>query len=278
MAQKIRQAAAEAGISVPQLAAALGTDPETVERWMAGTALPPTQVLADLAHEFGRTVGWLFGEGQIAHEPWILKDQFFSAKKTYSWLRGYSAAREMWLTCKALPLARRLHEGQVRKGASGVPYIVHPLTVACHLVGLGLDEDELVAAALLHDVMEDCGMSAEDLLAEGMTPRVVRTVQLVSFLPKESADRQEAMAVHYRGIGADRDASLVKVVDRCNNISCMPVGFSPEKMASYITETEQYVMPLLEMIKERHPECYHAVYLIKYQMLCVLESLKWILD
>ena len=55
----------------------------------------------------------------------------------------------------ALRLALRAHEGQYRKGSS-TPYIAHPMSVAAMALQYGAD-DEVAAAALLHDVVEDCG-------------------------------------------------------------------------------------------------------------------------
>lgn len=49
-------------------------------------------------------------------------------------------------------------------------------------------------------------------------------------------------------------------------------------MAQYIAETETYVMPLLDVLKRRYEEsCYHAAFLVKYQMLSDMENLKRLL-
>ena len=53
------------------------------------------------------------------------------------------------------------HEGQQRK--SGEPYIVHPLTMACNALALGIRDDKVVATILLHDVCEDCDVSLKEL-------------------------------------------------------------------------------------------------------------------
>jgi (p)ppGpp synthase/HD superfamily hydrolase len=63
----------------------------------------------------------------------------------------------------AVVYASSLHFGQRRKGAGG-PYITHPLSVAAIVGEFGGDEDQAIAA-LLHDVMEDCGVSQADIAA-----------------------------------------------------------------------------------------------------------------
>jgi len=62
---------------------------------------------------------------------------------------------------KALAVAAAAHQGQQRKG-SGRPYIVHPVCVARLLVEAGC-EDEIIAAGLLHDTLEDTRLTLEDL-------------------------------------------------------------------------------------------------------------------
>ena len=63
---------------------------------------------------------------------------------------------------KAINKAADLHRGQIRKG-DGLPYIVHPFSVALILLKYTNDED-IIAAGLLHDVLEDVeGYEYEDL-------------------------------------------------------------------------------------------------------------------
>ena len=67
---------------------------------------------------------------------------------------------------------------------------------------------------------------------------------------------------------------MAKIIDRCNNVSTMAKAFSDEKLNEYIEETETYVLPLLKTVKQNYMEYNNAVFLIKYHMLSVLESLK----
>ena len=81
----------------------------------------------------------------------------FNPEKMYTYLRGYASGAGMKETLKALSFARDKHSGQLRK--SGEPYIVHPLTMACNAVSMGIKKDAVIATILLHDVCEDCGVS-----------------------------------------------------------------------------------------------------------------------
>src|SRR4030066_2332918 len=80
----------------------------------------------------------------------------------------------------AYAFAARAHQGQVRK--TGEPYLEHPLSAAMILAELHLDAETL-AAALLHDVPEDCGISLEEIGAKFDLP-VVKLVDGVTKLNK----------------------------------------------------------------------------------------------
>ena len=55
--------------------------------------------------------------------------------------------------------ANTMHKGQYRKGGAKLPYIVHPIDVLNRLHRWGIVEPELLAAGVLHDIIEDCGDS-----------------------------------------------------------------------------------------------------------------------
>src|SRR5436305_11584737 len=82
------------------------------------------------------------------------------------------------VVAKAYQVAFDAHDGQVRR--SGDPYITHPLAVATILAELGLD-DVTIAAALLHDAVEDTGISLDDVTRE-FGPQVAAMVDGVTKL------------------------------------------------------------------------------------------------
>ena len=69
----------------------------------------------------------------------------------------------MTLLTEAIAFAAGAHDGVTRKG-SRVPYIVHPMETVAIAASI-TDDEEVLAAAALHDVMEDCGVSGEVLRA-----------------------------------------------------------------------------------------------------------------
>ncbi|RVD74440.1 HD domain-containing protein [Pseudomonas koreensis] len=80
---------------------------------------------------------------------------------------------------RAIALAATAHAGQVDKG--GAPYILHPLKVMLRMSSL---EERIVA--VLHDVVEDCGISLDDLRKEGFSEEVLTALESVTKVPGES--------------------------------------------------------------------------------------------
>lgn len=189
----------------------------------------------------------------------------------YEYIETY--AREYSLTemQKALPFARESHEGQLRKGPEGKrePYITHPLQMAAHAIALGLTEDNLMSAILLHDVCEDCGVEPEELPVNADVQEAVRLVTRVYGENKE---------IYYRQIRENRIATLVKLIDRCHNVSQMSLAFSREKLWKYIDETEQYVLPLLMEARVKWSQYEPQYFLLEYQSNSILQTVKALLE
>ena len=193
----------------------------------------------------------------------------FSAEKMYTYLRGYATGAGMHETLRALTFARQMHMGQFRK--SGEPYIIHPLTMACSALGLGIRDDPVIATILLHDVCEDCDVGLQEL----PVPEEVRhSVELMTFRVMEGEDKEGARNRYYNMLLKDRAAALTKVVDRCHNVSSMAGTFSREKLKAYIEETRRYVLPLVRRAKEIYPEDADALFVLKYHMLSVVDSIE----
>lgn len=128
---------------------------------------------------------------------------------------------------EAYKVALKAHEGQKR--VSGVDYILHPISVAYILVELGMDSS-VVAAALLHDVVEDTNVTKQDL-EKKFGKEIMNLVDGVTKLGKiPSTSREEQQAENIKKIllatSQDIRVILVKLADRLQNmrtIGCMPV-------------------------------------------------------
>ena len=118
---------------------------------------------------------------------------------------------------KALAFAAEKHRGHRRKDAEATPYINHLVTVALLVAEACREVDrEVVAAALLHDTLEDTDTSPGELEAV-FGPRVRGLVEEVTddkTLPK--ARRKELQVAHAPSLS--REASMVKIADKISNV------------------------------------------------------------
>ncbi len=193
----------------------------------------------------------------------------YNHEKMYTYVRGFATGANMKETMKALAFARGKHSGQLRK--SGQPYIVHPLTMACNAVGMGIKDDAVVATILLHDVCEDCDVSVAEL---PVSDAVKHSVSLMTFRIMEGETKEIAKNRYYNMLLQSREATLTKLIDRCHNVSSMAGTFSVEKLKSYIEETRQYVLPLLKKAKDVYPEDSDILFLLKYHIVSVVDSIE----
>lgn len=115
----------------------------------------------------------------------------------------------------ALALARRAHAGQRRK-SDGAPFLLHPIAVAQLLAGAGADE-EVVAAGLVHDVLEKTSVS-RPCLRERVGERVERIVSAVSEDATIAGRNERKRALSAQVARAGRDAALVYAADKIDNV------------------------------------------------------------
>jgi GTP pyrophosphokinase len=125
---------------------------------------------------------------------------------------------EIRLILRAAAFAAQAHAKQLRK-TGDQPYINHLLRVAQSAADAGLPE-EAIAAALLHDVIEDTEVTVEEL-ARAFPERVVSLVKLLTEWWSDDAS-QEVKArerpKYYRAILTDPEAVEIKLLDRADNL------------------------------------------------------------
>lgn len=121
------------------------------------------------------------------------------------------------LTAKAMEFAAIKHQGQWRKHPTKkIPYIEHPALVGLMLAQAGYD-DEVVAAGILHDVVEDCGVTLEEL-ADKFSQRVARLVDQVSEPSKIMTWDERKQAYREKLDGAEVEAIAIAAVDHLHNL------------------------------------------------------------
>ena len=164
---------------------------------------------------------------------------------------------------RAFELAEKLHAGQKRK--DGQPYVVHVVSVAYILESLNFDSDT-ICAALLHDVIEDCGATVEELKLE-FGSVVAGIVDAVSAITPEDYIFDDDLFDDENNLKAsvenktfekllsmgmrNRLAFIIKLADRLHNLSTLG-PFNYAKQLEKVKETERWILPIAKLIKSSY--------------------------
>lgn len=145
---------------------------------------------------------------------------------------------------KAFAFAKAKHEGQFR--VSGEPFFMHPVAVANILADMGLDTSS-IAAALLHDVVEDTDATEEDIIREfgDSVALLVSGVTKLGKIPYTSNEEQqiENLRKMFLAMAKDVRVIVIKLADRLHNLRTL--GSMPEaKQRAKARETLEVFAPL----------------------------------
>ncbi len=145
---------------------------------------------------------------------------------------------------QAYRLAEEKHHSQKR--SSGEPYIIHPLSVAAILVGLGMDTDS-VMAGLLHDVVEDTDCTLEELSRQfgAEVAQLVDGVTKLGKIPFSSREEQQAENLRkmLMAMAEDIRVIIIKFADRMHNLTTLEY-VSPQKQRDKALECVEVYAPI----------------------------------
>jgi guanosine-3',5'-bis(diphosphate) 3'-pyrophosphohydrolase len=166
---------------------------------------------------------------------------------------------DMALLTRAALTAAEAHKGQTRKGGE-VPYVNHVIEVA-HLVAEAGGTPEMVAAALLHDTVEDSDTTAEAVAAlfgPCIATLVAGLTDPSDWEGLDRADRKRRQAMHMAK--APRAIRRIKIADQTSNVrdvGRLPAGWEPADARAYIAGAAEVVAacrgadPALEALFDR---------------------------
>lgn len=204
--------------------------------------------------------------------------------KPYLFIKGYATGRNFANTLKALPLARKIHDGQYRKGTMIIngqevrlPYIVHVLKVCSTLMSLNLplsdyELDILYATAICHDMIED----RPDIFINGtelvtkyfLDENIYNNVKLLS---KKSGLDEYDLNEYFNAIKYSKLALLVKLADRSHNVETLS-SMKIEKLHKYVEETRKWIYPLCSYGKQNYPELSNGFTILKAKIVSLTEE------
>jgi (p)ppGpp synthase/HD superfamily hydrolase len=154
------------------------------------------------------------------------------------------APEDLRVLAEAFAFAKACHGDQLRP--TGDPYERHLLEAVEVLAeGAGVVDRDVLAAALLHDVVEDTACTL-DQVRERFGPAVAELVDWVTRTdPPAGGDREAARLAYLRRLAsAPPQAVLVKLADRLSNVQRLDRHPRPEKRRAYYRETVDWILPL----------------------------------
>lgn len=174
------------------------------------------------------------------------------------------SSADLELLDRVYSTAKRLHSGQFRK--DGTPYISHPVEVALILANLDFNVD-VVCAGLLHDVVEDCGYSLQEI-KNNFNANIAQMVDCVSAIDntkyqfdeddlfedknfiKSSAEEQTFKKLI--AIGKKNPMGFaIKFADRLHNLRTIDC-FDYSKQLEKVRESERWIIPIAEKLNSEH--------------------------
>jgi len=191
--------------------------------------------------------------------------------------KHFKTEQDIKLLDKVFEAAKDLHDGQLRK--DGTPYISHPVEVALILAKLEFNID-VICAALLHDVVEDCGYTLAQI-SENFNSNIAEMVNAVSAIDKTKyvfdkdeiyedvnfikSSAEEQTFKKLIAIGKKNPMGFaIKFADRLHNLKTIEC-FDYSKQLEKVRESEKWIIPIAEKLnserfyRELKNECFKIV-------------------
>jgi GTP pyrophosphokinase len=173
-------------------------------------------------------------------------------------VRPHFKGRDFELIDAAYEFAKEGHgySGQIRE--SGERYFEHPRAVALIVMDeLKIFDRDVIIAALLHDVKEDCYLLRRRRIKLFFGKGVQKIVDLVTKPENRRisfSSKEEKLKWYFRRIiNSNWETKTVKLADRLHNLRTLS-ACTPEKYRKQIDETRKYFIPLIESLKKSRPQ------------------------
>lgn len=135
---------------------------------------------------------------------------------------------------------------------NGVHYYYHLIDVAQILLNFGIKDDEIIAAALLHDFVEDVDWATHEYVEEVYGERVSTIVRNVTKKPGvDYKNNEQEMDKYLDQIESCYESALVKTADRINNFSTMSYSSNSHR-GRQVKETKEKYIPFFKRCRNKH--------------------------
>ena len=212
--ERITRARKNRNLTQEKLAELLGISPQAVSGWERDECLPDTKNLTALADALDVTLDSLLREDN----GWQMKPVNCDPDRMYTFVKGRAQVYCLPQTLRVLEEMRIAHRNQPRWSKYGfdTEYIVHPLTMACHALAMGIHDDDVIAAALAHDMVEDSEYLVSDIPANARVREAVRVVSKCEY-NQSSPDWERTYFEEIREKQISTTRSCWRSSKRCRN-------------------------------------------------------------
>jgi len=186
-------------------------------------------------------------------------------------LRYFLQGAEYFTALEAMEFAQRYHTGVRKDGVT--PEFDHQICIAHFVRTLRhqlMYAEATISVIMLHDVREDYGVSDEEI-RERFGDAVARAVDAMT---KTFRGQRRPEALVFEQIAADPIASVAKGADRIHNLNSMVGVFGKDKQLSYVSEAEEYFLPMLKKARRLHVRQEAAYENIKFMIQSQINLIK----
>lgn len=246
--KRIRKYRKQAGLTQAQLAELLSVSFQAVSSWENDEYLPDPERLTEIAHHMSINVGKLLEEDDLS--GLARRDKLADESHMHTMLKTS-------LRLGTFPLAYRalVHiEGTCGETLEPARHAMH---LACHALALGVGTDEVLELLLYYGLWQE---KNQDVYGFPSSPACKAMLHQLT----TKRDLSEAAPA----------VCVARCIDSVYGLSVAAIGGDRAKMIGVVEDAEENVLPLLRTVKNTVPEWNNAVYLLRYQMLALLETYK----
>ena len=192
-------------ITQEELAEKIGVSSQAVSKWENGKNLPDIEHLMLIAKLFNVPYSFFIEDENDEHLEY--RSRLFNEDSMYTKVQTFAQFEGLEQTLKSLDFMRAKHSGQYRRQSkySGdsekVEYINHPLMMACHAQAMGIKDDDILSAILLHDVVEETDTTSNELPVNEETKEIV---ELLTFKLLPNMSKEISKNIYYQNIAKNK--------------------------------------------------------------------------
>ena len=251
LGKQIRKYRKQAGLTQAQLADRLGITFQSVSSWENDEYLPDLTRLTEISRHLGVGINQLLEENDLSDLE--RRDRLSDEQHMYTLVKTALRLREFPLAYRALGYVDEITGKKTNLSRRA-------LHLTCHALALGIETDEVLEFLLYYGLSQDTEVVINSLPASPACKEMLRLLSKKTGLPETA-----------------HVASLARCMNSVFELSTVAIDGDRAKMILTVQEAEKHTLRDLRALKNSMPEWNNAVYLMRYQLLSLIETYKRLL-